>query len=666
MKRGLISMMLALAASLTMTFVGCEEPEEVVSAVFPEEITATVQAGEEYKFSFTANMSWTLKIPNEAATFFKFIVGESERYTLSGEAGTHTATIGVSNMEEFDTVRVCEIEMTMGGETKVVATLTRGGKERTFVLYTAEFDTTEETFKTDADSKWVYSTTPSDRIDWVWSNEQWMQRVVVESNFEWFLSPEAPAWLNIDHTSGEAGRTELFLRVNREQLPLENDECNIEFGQIYITNSTESNFEAIGSYPTEMEGCKDICEVSLPESLLFNADGEYYLASSDSYTEYANARISSPRDAMLVLLNKGVDGTYTTEGADWMMYTITEEIPEEAGDYGVWERPLEFDVSANTTTAQREGAVAALPVSAVKAGATNYADYVVCTVTQQGIEIIESDEAIVANDDEILAAYNSKFEKLSSGTWSCKGAWSDIEYAYKLTYNSNASGDDLLFNIPFSRYEIYGFDGAYDDTYDAETCWLTINPSEEYKELTNGYIVRSRLGEQVDGYTYTNPLAGPDGENEATILFYDANDEPYALIYFVLDSNYFTPIDRPDGEIVFAEESYASLGATIEEIVKGDSDYSVEDATLGTLQYRLTLNPNCKEVVLTLPDYMMSFAYVGWIVTADSSPRLSVTIDPSAFSASEAGSAEVRGRITVYGNNNFNTLAQIVVVYKLQ
>ncbi|MBQ8271439.1 MAG: hypothetical protein IJZ09_00295 [Tidjanibacter sp.] len=672
MKRGIINMLMALAASAAMTFVGCNEVPEEVTPIFPEKITASVEAGEEYEFSFTANMSWKLQIPDEVATYFKFIIGAVERQDMNGEAGTHTITVGVSDIEEFNTVRVCAIEMTMGNETKVVAELTRGGKEHTLVMYVAENYTDEETgdimFSTDADDNYIYSSTPAERLDWVWSNAQWMQRIVIEANFDWYLSPDAPAWLNLNATEGTAGRTELFLRVNREQLPLEDVACDIEFGLIYLTNSTESNFEAIGSYPTTMEGCKDICEVTLPESLIFNAEGEYFQTSSDSYTDFANARISSPRGAMLILLNKNADGTYTTEGADWMTYTITEDIPEEAGDYGVWERSFMFDVSANTTTSQREGAIAALPVSAVTAGATNYNDYIVCTITQQVMKIIESNEAIIVNDEEIMAAYNSKFEKLTSGSWPYVGAWSQVPYAYKLTYQGNNSGDDLIFAKPIANYKIYGFNES--SVYDNDTCWLTIEPSEEHKDLENGYKIKSRLGETIEGYTYTNPYAGDGGENEAFIFFYESEeafnkDEAFAFIYFILDPNYTTPIDRPEGSVVFAnDKDYDALGANLKEITKDMAEYSIEMAFVGTLQYMLTLNENCQEATLIVPNYLISYPYASWFYTTEGTGRVTIHIDTAELPEVEAGVTEVRSNLTLYGEGYVQAV-QLTVVYQL-
>lgn len=669
MKNRILNTSFVLIMSMMLTLVGCQEPTVEPTPVFPEKVSAVVEAGEQYEFTIDPNMAWTLSIPTEVATFFKFIVGESERYSLSGEAGIHTITIAVSNIEEFDVVRVCQVAMTMGGETKVVAEITRGAKERSMALYIAQYDTNEEMFATDADGNWVYNTTPTERIDWVWNQEQWMQRVMIESNFEWYLSPDAPEWLNINITNGKAGRSELFIRVNKEKLPLENVTCNIEFGTISIANSTDAGFEPIGIYPTEMEGCANVCELSISGVLSFNSNGDYYQASSDSYVEKVNGRFSSPRGAELVLLSKKADGTYanTAEETRWMRIKM-DDFPEEAGDYGVWERSFTFEVGINSTTEQREGAIAAIAKPIAESGNYNPADYIVCTVEQEAKSLEEEKGAIYPNDETVMAAYNSKFEKLTNGSWPYVGAWSQVPYAYKLTYQGNNSGDDLIFVKSFTNYKIYGFNES--SVYDNDTCWLTIEPSEEHKNLENGYKIKSRLGETIEDYTYTNPYAGDGGENEAFIFFYESEeafnkDEAFAFIYFILDPNYTTPVDRPEGTVIFAsDKDYGALGANLTEITKDMAEYSSEMAYAGTLQYMLTLNENCQEATLIVPNYLISYPYASWLYTTDGTGRITIHIDTAELPEVEAGVTEVRSNLTLYGEGYVQAV-QLTVVYQL-
>lgn len=655
MKRGLLSTVWALIATLSVVLSACESPEEeIIKPQFPEKITATVAAGEQFEFTIEPNMKWTMKIPSEVATYFKFIVGESERYTLNGDAGEHTITIGVAPNEEFDATRTCAVEMTMDGVTQVVAELTRGPKERTLAIYAAEFDTTEEMFTTDEEGGFIYSSTPCDELTWVWCNEQWMQRIVVDANFRWNLGVDMPEWLNASTTSGPAGRTEIFLRTNDEKRPLESGSYTIEFCDSSDRNGDgaidESDILVVKSLATTMEGCKSICNVSLSGTALFNAEGLYYAAGSDSYIETCFGRIDSPRGAEIFVVNKNSEGMLTTEGAEWIKLTVGD-FPEEAGAEGIWTRELVLNCEPNDSELSREGAIVAIPLS--EAGATNYADFVVCEIVQEGIEIVDTSDPIYAFDENVMMGYSARFEKLEKGSWPWINNWSGIPHAYKLTLRDNNSGDDLVFRRPFDSYKIYGAEGYMGASYDPETCWLTITESDPAEAIENGYIIRSRLDEKL----FPNTLPGSKGQNEATIIFYDEKGNAYALVFVVLDPT-FSPFEAVEGDVKFTNiEEALQKGALLEEIVFGDAEYNEEEAYMGILQYRLTLNPKCKSISLTLPEYTMSYPYQSWLSTRQSGEETIVSVSTSSSAS---------GRITFYGSNNYNVVLQLIVVYNAE
>mgnify|MGYP000839548099 CR=1 FL=1 len=60
--------------------------------------------------------------------------------TLRGGAGASRIVIGVAELDEFDDTRVCEVTLKMGGQSKVIATITRGTLERGFTLRTCQLD----------------------------------------------------------------------------------------------------------------------------------------------------------------------------------------------------------------------------------------------------------------------------------------------------------------------------------------------------------------------------------------------------------------------------------------------------------------------------------------------------------------------------------------------
>lgn len=677
MKRNIINTLWGVLLGSMLLFAGCNEPEEVITPDFPEKISATVAAGEQFNFTITPNMQWTLKISTEATTHFAFIKGASELYTLHGTAGEHQITVAVSDSEEFDTVRVCEIEMTMGEESHIVAVLTRGGKERELKLYAAEFDTEEEYF-VEEDSQWVYSTTEADNIEWVWCNEQWMQRLLVDANFRWTMGANTPAWLNTNNTNGKVGQTELFFRVNRERLPLEDTECSIDFCDSVDRNGdgniSDDEVVVVRSYKTQMEGCKNICEVSLAGELVFNAEGEYEQSASSSYSELANGRIYSPRGAELFAVVASEAGGYTTEGSEWILLTI-DDFPSGAGEEGVWERLLQLDVEVNSENSARTGYLVALPKPVAEAGNANWEEYIICTITQQGVQSADTDEAIVAYDEDLMIAYASKLEKIKEGEWPWNGAWASIPYAYKLTYRDNSSGSEVIFNKPFSRYIIYGYNGLSSDKYDIESCWVTLEESQltdmDGNTVENAYRFRSRLGTEEGEFENTMP--GTNGDNRAVFVFYDAQNNPYALLYFVLDPD-FSPYSGSMGDVTFVDpEAAYNNGASLSLLSKGDDYFSLEDDYMGTLQYLLTLTSKSQSIDLVVPNHSYSWSYKGWITTESSGTSANIAIYTPSLPAADSESEDIigentyKGLVSFYPNMSTTTpTLQLHIIYKAE
>ena len=269
----------------------------------------------------------------------------------------------------------------------------------------------------------------------------------------------------------------------------------------------------------------------------------------------------------------------------------------------------------------------------------------------------DSKDVIYANDIETMHAFTADFVKLESNTWPWQGAWASIPNAYKLTYRDNNSGDDLIFAKPFSRYEIYGFDGAYSSIYNLSTCWIIIEKSAAYKGLTNGYKIRMRLGNNPAEGLYPNTHAGWDGENEATIVFYDENNVAYALIYCIQDPNYIY-YPETSGEVKFTDPAIAeSYGATLEKIVEGDEHFDAVDAAMGVLQYRLThTSPMSYMATLQIPSYYLALCYPSdsWLSIKYSNSSTTVAMAPEEN--------QEQGHILFY-DSSWSVLVRLVCIY---
>ena len=666
MKKQIIRLMTAMVmCAAAVLSIGCEpepEPEPEVTPNFPKLVEKVVKSGETVTLSINPNMAWKVSIPSSSAQYFS-LADAAGQLSMTGEAGAQQIKIKVAELDEFDTDRVCEVALTMNGKTQTIAKLTRMKLARTVNVYLAQYDEANIDFKTDAEGAYVYGSTPVQTLDFLWHNEQYMHRVVVETNFKWAIGGELPAWLDPSVTSGEAGRTEVFVRTVKEAYPFAAESVELKIND--FTN--ESAPVEVSKLKVNMPACEAVCEVSISPALTFNAEGHYFNASNDTYLEMgAIATMTAPKGAELYKIVKNNGYLYASSpAADWITIEWEEEWDAAADKAGVWSRKFFVSTTPNEG-AVREGMLVALPRTlaskvsdpdydlfnadgtALKA---EYEQYVVSSIKQEAPAEAENKGVIYANDIETMHAFTADFAELAAGAWPWQNAWAQIPNAYKLTYRSNDSGDDLIFSKPFSRYEIYGFDGAYSSTYDLSTCWITIEKSASHKELTNGYKVRMRLGDDPANGLYPNTQAGFDGENEATIVFYDENDEAYALIYCVLDPNYMY-VPEVSGEVKFADPALAeSLGAKLEKVVEGDPDFSAENNYMGVLQYRLThTSAMGAQALLLMPSYNQSFCYPSgsWLSTQQVEGGTQVIMTPEENYA--------KGHITFHAGND-------VVVY---
>ena len=666
MKKQIIRLMTAMVmCAAAVLSIGCEpepDPEPEVTPNFPKLVEKVVKSGETVTLSINPNMAWKVSIPSSSAQYFS-LADAAGQLSMTGEAGAQQIKIKVAELDEFDTDRVCEVALTMNGKTQTIAKLTRMKLARTVNVYLAQYDEANIDFKTDAEGAYVYGSTPVQTLDFLWHNEQYMHRVVVETNFKWAIGGELPAWLDPSVTSGEAGRTEVFVRTVKEAYPFAAESVELKIND--FTN--ESAPVEVSKLKVNMPACEAVCEVSISPALTFNAEGHYFNASNDTYLEMgAIATMTAPKGAELYKIVKNNGYLYASSpAADWITIEWEEEWDAAADKAGVWSRKFFVSTTPNEG-AEREGMLVALPRTlaskvsdpdydlfnadgtALKA---EYEQYVVSTIKQEAPAEAENKGVIYANDIETMHAFTADFAELAAGAWPWQNAWAQIPNAYKLTYRSNDSGDDLIFSKPFSRYEIYGFDGAYSSTYDLSTCWITIEKSASHKELTNGYKVRMRLGDDPANGLYPNTQAGFDGENEATIVFYDENNEAYALIYCVLDPNYMY-VPEVSGEVKFADPALAeSLGAKLEKVVEGDPDFSAENNYMGVLQYRLThTSAMGAQALLLMPSYNQSFCYPSgsWLSTQQVEGGTQVIMTPEENYA--------KGHITFHAGND-------VVVY---
>ncbi|MDE6877451.1 MAG: hypothetical protein K2P00_06535, partial [Alistipes sp.] len=141
MKKNFLHWAMLLTAGLSLALVSCSETGEDGPAgtpVFPEAIETAIIPGESHTLAFEANMKWEVSIPENASQSFYIADGEHKVLTQYGEAGKAEVTIGTYEIENFDDAPKCEVTLTMGGQSKVIATLSIEQQERSLTLYTSK------------------------------------------------------------------------------------------------------------------------------------------------------------------------------------------------------------------------------------------------------------------------------------------------------------------------------------------------------------------------------------------------------------------------------------------------------------------------------------------------------------------------------------------------
>lgn len=134
-----MSWIMALAMMFIVSFTSCSDDKEegATTPVFPEEQAISCNAGETKVLTFDANMTWQLS--STAAIWCKFEVNGEDKEVVKGEAGKQSITIKVTDAaQEIGKTSEAQLKLDMGGETKVIATITRSAKGYSLKIYDAE------------------------------------------------------------------------------------------------------------------------------------------------------------------------------------------------------------------------------------------------------------------------------------------------------------------------------------------------------------------------------------------------------------------------------------------------------------------------------------------------------------------------------------------------
>lgn len=333
-----------LLGSAVMLFTSCKSDDDpVIQPEFPEKVAVSIPAGETTcNITFTPNLDWTVSIPTdgETAKWFDLLDGEMAVSSISGKASATpvTVTVATSEQEIFDEAPVCEVSLTMGGETQVIATVTRGTTARTFDLYASAYDEAEDDFimpfeySETALEKYSGEDAPAMELRWPIRVGGYMYVFKAASNFEWLAS--APAWLEVTQTpiEGEDGACQVIVSGLFTEENIDGGVGIVDFYDANINKDEDPGNNAHNKYCVTMPAFRDLVRHKQADAVFsFDAEGQYISGLDGGTAENAVSSVSSTAGLkFFALLPDGYGGYYAAkEMTNWV--TIADTWDEEGG-----------------------------------------------------------------------------------------------------------------------------------------------------------------------------------------------------------------------------------------------------------------------------------------------------------------------------------------------
>ena len=517
MKTKILHWTSVLLASSALLLSACSEDNGKDTSdptpVFPDMATLNIPAGEtSCNVSFTPNMDWTVSIPTDAETskWFSLSDGVVETSSISGRASTEPVTIQVitTDQDVYDETPSCEVSLTMGGQTQVIAKVTRQTAAREFDIYLSGFFMDEGT-QEPYDFSFEYSETPvakytestpevapegAPELIWFTGKIGYMQVVKAESNFEWLASTSD--WLTFTPRplEGEYIVTADFAKITEQEI---NGAIGmIDFYDKNIDLATDPGNNAHNRYCFVLPDLTKVVRngsSAATAAFSFNAEG-YAVDSNGTVSEEKSSTGSlySAKDVVFYIAEKDRNWYmgYEASRHDWV--TIADSWDETGSAFQLHDYTVNVKANEGET---REVLVIALP-KALAANITNpdydlfnnnatdikeeYKQYVCATIEQAGeggseggfsIEVNSSSEHMVGEGkaatfekiDSEQYFYDHKDDEFLAGNYDYFMQGVPI---YILSYNSNAAeGGSVFLDIKG------GFDNALVPSADK---WLVV------------------------------------------------------------------------------------------------------------------------------------------------------------------------------------------------
>lgn len=571
-KNSITRLFAVLMTGCAMLMTSCKETDPVTQQpdpTFPALVEKTVQAGESVTLTASAELDWEVSVPENTLQWFWIQDGQFKKSKAKGNAGEDvTVVIGVSESEEFDTDRICEVTMTMGGRSKVIARLTRPSKEKHLTLYVAKVVDGEIQFVEDG-SSYDYDTQEAQSIDLIWTGSDFRLPVKVEANCGWTVN--TPEWARVDVPENTVGAVNVNVYGVPSEYPLDAAQGKIQF----MYGET-----VIKEYDITIPGCEDKFSYAVGMGLTeldFNFNGQ--IKTAMGYVEGPATATITGASGTEVFAVEYVDGKYDLDSAEdpaWLV--ITEDAYDNGEGADVLQtRNVTVSVKVNEG-GERQAVIFFLPPTGWDRGKnlfTDAADAVRDEFQQYAVPVIQH-----SSDQEYISMLSNASDMAAGGATfavsedaSLFEKFGQTKYAYELTYTNQYARDNsrMAFTSSATSYKIFDEFGA-DKTADA-LYFLTVTLDD------------NMMGGVIDMVAETKSVG--------YVVLYGASDNVLAVVKCIFDPESVIG-EVADVKFIGDSEMYAPMvGATLERLTEGAlyNQYREGDALIYHLTYTMAGMP---------------------------------------------------------------------------
>lgn len=580
MKKNNISRLFAALLMGSALMVSCkpDTPVETVTPEFPEMTSHTVTPGSEVELSVTGNIDWTISVPEESLQWYWIKDGSFKVDRISGKADEAAVVIiGVSTTEEFDNDRVCEVTMTMGDESKVIAKIVRPAKEKTLTLYTAVVVDGEIQFVEDG-SGYQYGADEAQSVDLIWTGSDFRLPVKVDANFDWTV--KTPEWAVIDVPESSVGTIDINVYGVPSEYPLEASEGKIQF----LYGET-----LVKEYNITIPGCEDKFSYSVDMALTeldFNYSGQ--IKTTMGYVDGPVSASIYGTSGTVVFAVELVDGKYDRNSAfDPAWLTIDDE-PYDTSEGADVLQTRNVTISAALNEGEdRQAVIFFLPPTGWTKDAglfTETLDAIKDEYKQYAVTVIQhsSDQEFVQmlSNASDMAAGGATFAVSEDETLFTM--FGQTRYAYELVYTNQYARDNarMMFTSAVTSFKVLDETGA---------------------EMTEGFLSMT-LDEDNSGGVIDMVA---EALSTGYVVLYGATGNVLAVIKCTFDPS--TVIGEvADVAFIGESEKYAPMvGATLEHLTEGALYNQYKEGE--SLVYHLTYTMEGMPMRISIPNTVVSY-----------------------------------------------------------